>query len=65
MKSLAPLRRQAFLYYYVGTLQFSQRERKKQRKTELPQAALLAGVLVVPPGFEPGTHGFSVHCSTT
>jgi len=20
--------------------------------------------LVVPPGIEPGTHGFSVHCST-
>ena len=20
---------------------------------------------VVPPGFEPGTHGFSIHCSTT
>ena len=22
------------------------------------------GFLVVPPGIEPGTHGFSVHCST-
>ena len=24
----------------------------------------LKGVFVVPPGIEPGTHGFSVHCST-
>ncbi len=22
------------------------------------------GLFVVPPGIEPGTHGFSVHCST-
>ena len=24
----------------------------------------LRGSIVVPPGIEPGTHGFSVHCST-
>ena len=24
----------------------------------------LQGLVVVPPGIEPGTHGFSVHCST-
>ena len=24
----------------------------------------LQGFFVVPPGIEPGTHGFSVHCST-
>jgi hypothetical protein len=24
----------------------------------------LSRVFVVPPGIEPGTHGFSVHCST-
>ena len=23
-----------------------------------------SGLTVVPPGIEPGTHGFSVHCST-
>ena len=35
---------------------------RKVLKTKNPNIAIR--VVVVPPGIEPGTHGFSVHCST-
>ena len=34
-------------------------------KKEKPGVLRPPGFLVVSPGIEPGTHGFSVHCSTS
>ena len=38
-----------------------------QKQKTLENLVIIKGLnlfLVVPPGIEPGTHGFSVHCST-
>jgi hypothetical protein len=40
-------------------LLFSECEKQKREKN-----IALFSLFVVPPGIEPGTHGFSVHCST-
>jgi hypothetical protein len=38
---------------------------KNSKKLEKQKTTTLEVVVfVVPPGIEPGTHGFSVHCST-
>ncbi len=37
---------------------------KKQKSIENKKPEYFYSGFVVPPGIEPGTHGFSVHCST-
>ena len=39
------------------------KELDKNKKGQISKKLSLSH-LVVPPGIEPGTHGFSVHCST-
>ena len=36
----------------------------ESKETKKPRLVKVAVFNVVPPGIEPGTHGFSVHCST-
>jgi hypothetical protein len=47
-----------FLVYFFLKSIFSGSYKNKKPETQV------SGFKVVPPGIEPGTHGFSVHCST-
>ncbi len=50
---------------YSRSIMINKKEAKKEAiKTKPLQNGTLQGLSVVPPGIEPGTHGFSVRCST-
>ena len=49
-----------FLHEFIEMLQ----NEKPLLEKSLRQGFIMKGGKVVPPGIEPGTHGFSVRCST-